>query len=150
MESSTAQRLLPICLGGHAMTHNLTPEGSLTAKQRKVVEALLSNGEVAATSRETGVSRETIHRWLRQPAFNQAVRDAEARAVDDLSRMLVRLGRSATSTLAKAMTDATSPVATRVRAADVALGRLLQLRELATLEARVSDLERSVGSGEGG
>ena len=36
----------------------------------------------------------------------------------------------------------------RVRAADVSLSRLLQLRELATLEGRVTELEQSVGIGE--
>jgi phage terminase small subunit len=127
------------------MTHNLTPGASLTSKQRKAVDALLSTGEVTAAAKETGVARETLQRWLKQPVFNQAVKDAEARAIDDLSRMLVRLGRTATATLAKAMTDAAVPMTTRVRAADISLSRLLQLRELATLEARVTELERSVG-----
>jgi hypothetical protein len=43
------------------------------------------------------------------------------------------------------MNDPETPAATRVRAADVVLARLLQLRELATLEARVADLERRAG-----
>ena len=128
----------------HDPTH---PE--LTAKQRKAVEALLTTGEVSAAAKEVGVHRDTIHRWLKQPAFLGAVREAESRALDDLSRLLVRLGRTATATLATAMTDASTPAATRVRAADAALGRLLQLRELATLEARVAELERAAGIGEG-
>ncbi len=61
----------------------------------------------------------------------------------------MRLGRTAAGTLAKAMGDAATPAAKKVRAADAVLGRLLQLRELATLEARVAELERSVGLGEG-
>ncbi len=127
------------------MPHNLTPGTALTSKQRKAVDALLATGEVTAAAKDVGISRETLHRWLKHPDFIAAVREAEARAIDDLSRMLVRLGRSATATLAKAMTDPTFPPATRVRAADAALGRLLQLRELATLEARVTELEQSVG-----
>ena len=127
------------------MPRNATPEPTLTGKQRKTVEALLATGEVTAAAKEAGISRETLHRWLRQPAFGQAVRDAEARALDDLSRLLVRMGRTAAATLAKAMSDATVPPATRVRAADVALSRLLQLRELATLETRVAELERLAG-----
>ena len=35
-------------------------------------------------------------------------------------------------------------MSTRVRAADVALSRLLQLRELASPEARVSELEQTM------
>ena len=130
------------------MAQNLTPGPSLTSKQRKAIDALLATGEVKAAAAEVGISRETLHRWLRHPAFSQAVKEAEAKAIDDLSRMLVRLGRTATATLAKAMTDAATPMSTRVRAADVSLSRLLQLRELATLEARLTELERSVGMSE--
>ncbi len=131
------------------MPQNLTPGRPLTAKQRKAVEALLATGEVSEAASTVGISRETLHRWLRDPPFVEAVRAAEAQALDDLSRMLVRLGRTAAGTLAKAMSDAATPVATRVRAADATLGRLLQLRELATLEARVAELERAAGIEEG-
>ena len=126
------------------MSQKITPERELTLKQRKAVEALLTTGEVTAAAKEVGVARETVQRWLNQPLFSQAVKAAEARAIDDLSRMLVRLGRTATSTLAKAMSDPATPMSTRVRAADVALSRLLQLRELASLEARVSELEQTM------
>ena len=126
------------------MPQKLTP-GELSSKQRKAVEALLATGEVSAAAKETGVSRETLHRWLKQPRFLQAVRSAEAAAVEELSRLLVRLGRTAAATLAKAMNDPATPPATRVRAADAVLGRLLQVRELATVEARVTELERLAG-----
>ena len=131
------------------MSRNITPDGTLTPKQRRAVEALLSTGEITAAAREAGVARETLQRWFHEPHFARAVREAEAAAIDDLSRMLVRLGRSATATLAKAMTDSTVPWSTRVRAAEASLGRLLQLRELATLESRVTELERSVETGGG-
>ncbi len=138
------------------MRHNATPDdrsasssSTLSAKQRRAVEALLATGEVMSAAKSASVSRSTLHRWLTEPVFVAAVRSAEAQALDDLSRMLVRLGRTATGTLARAMADPTTPAATRVRAADAVLGRLLQLRELATLEARVNDLERAARLGEG-
>ena len=134
------------------MPRHATPEApeGLSLKRRKAVEALLSTGEVAAAAREAGVRRETLHRWLREPAFLQEVRRAEAAALDELSRLLVRLGRSAAATLAKAMSDPAAPWPTRVRAADAALSRLLQLRELAQLEARVQALEEAAGVAPGG
>src|SRR5688500_2176086 len=95
------------------MPPNQTGWHELTAKQRRAVEALLATGEVSAAAREANVSRDTLHRWLKQPAFIGAVREAEARAIDDLARMLVRLGRTATATLAKAMTDPAAPYPTR-------------------------------------
>ena len=122
----------------------------LTPRQRRAIEALLSTGDISAAAKEVGVHRNSLHRWLQEPDFQAAVREAEAKAIDELSRMLVRLGRTAVGTLAKAMSDPTAPWATRVRAADASLARLLQLRELATLEARVTELERSVGIGEAG
>ncbi len=131
------------------MPPNLTP-GALSSKQRRAVETLLATGEVAAAAREAGVSRDTLHRWLKQPLFLAAVRETEARALDELSRLLVRLGRTAAATLAKAMSDPGAPYPTRVRAADATLGRLLQLRELATLEARVAELEQAAGLDGGG
>jgi transposase-like protein len=121
----------------------------LSTKQRKAVEALLTTGEVKAAATEAGVHRDTLHRWLKQPLFLEAVRSAEAAALDELSRLLVRLGRTAVATIAKAMSDPVTPAATRVRAADVALGRLLQLRELAQLEARVQALEQAAGIDQG-
>ncbi len=130
------------------MPQNVTHH-DLKPKQRKAVEALLTTGEVAVAAQSVGVSRETLYRWLKEPIFQQAVRQAEAQALDDLSRLLVRLGRTAVATLAKAMSDPTVPPASRVRAADAALSRLLQLRELATLEARLTALEEAAGLGEG-
>ncbi len=131
------------------MTRNLTPGDGLTGKQRKAVAALPATGEVAAAAGDAGISRETLHRWLRDPVFREAVRAAESDALNDLSRSLVTLGRAATGTLSAAMADDTAPWTTRVRAADAVLGRLLQLRELATLEARVAELERAAGIDEG-
>lgn len=131
------------------MRHDLTRQ-SLSPKQRKAVSALLATGEVKAASVEAGISRDTLHRWLHDPAFLAAVREAEAEALDELSRLLVRLGRTAVATIARAMSDPVTPAATRVRAADVALSRLLQLRELAQLEARVQALEAAAGPEPGG
>ena len=128
--------------------HRTHPE-HLTPKQRRAVAALLTTGEPAAAAREAGIARDTLYRWLKQPAFLAAVRAGEARALDELSRRLVGLGRTAAATLERAMGDPAAPYATRVRAADAALGRLLQLRELATLEARVAALEEAAGVEQG-
>jgi len=130
------------------MSTNVTLD-RLSPKQRKAVEALLTTGEVTAAAQAAGVARHTLYRWLKEPCFIAAVRETEARALDELSRLLVRLGRTAAATLAKAMSDPAAPYPTRVRAADATLGRLLQLRELATLEARVQALENTAGLGEG-
>ena len=152
--SSNARPAALCCLGSgsHARCNRMSvnrTDPSLTSKQRRAVGALLTTGEVVDAAQAAGVSRDTLYRWLKTPAFQLAVRQAEAQALDDLSRLLVRLGRTAVATLAKVMNDPTVPPASRVRAADAALSRLLQLRELATLEARLTALEEASGIGEG-
>ena len=87
------------------MRHDPTP-GGLSTKHRR-----------AAPARAAGVQRDTLHRWLKQPAVLAAVREAESRAVDELSRSLVRLGQAATTTLAATMTDPAAPNPMGVRAA---------------------------------
>ncbi len=126
------------------MRRGATP-ATLTSRQQQAIAAIIATGDVTVAAQSVGVNRATLYRWLRQPSFVQAVHAAEADAVEDLSRMLVRLGRTAVATLARAMNDPATPPATKVRAADATLSRLLQLRELATLEQRVSALEANVG-----
>ncbi len=120
---------------------------TLTSRQQQAIQAIVATGDVTIAAQSVGVNRATLYRWMKQPQFVQAVHAAEADAVEDLSRMLVRLGRTAVATLAKAMSDPATPAATKVRAADATLSKLLQLRELATLEQRVAALEASVGEG---
>ena len=118
------------------MTEKVTP------KQLRAVESLLTTGDKSEAAELAGVKRQTVYKWLKQPDFQQALRDAEAEALQSLSQALTRLGSKATRTLDKSM-DAESETV-RVRAADIVLGRLLQLRELIDLDARVAELEGKV------
>lgn len=126
------------------MRRNATAS-TLTARQQQAIASIVATGDVTIAAQSVGVNRATLYRWMKDPVFIQAVHVAEADAVEDLSRMLVRLGRTAVATLARAMSDPATPPATKVRAADATLTKLLQLRELATLEQRVAALEAGVG-----
>jgi transposase-like protein len=121
------------------------PSPSLTTKQQQAIVELLQSTDMVSVARKVGVNRTTLYRWTKQPHFVHALHEAEAVAVDELARMLVRIGRTAVTTLAKAMSDPATPAATRVRAADATLSRLLQLRELAALEQRITALEAVAG-----
>ena len=121
------------------MTHTITP------KQRKAIESLLTNANVLEAAKATGVSRQTIYRWMNMDLpFQQALSRAETEALTGLSRSLVALGVKATQTLEKTLSDQDSSAGARVRAADIILGRLLQLRELVSLEERISRLEQHI------
>ncbi len=98
-----------------------------SARPRQAIEALLATGNVTIAAQSVGFDRATLYRWMKQPVIVQAVHSAGADAVEDLTRMLVWLGRRAVATLAKAMSGPAPPAATKVRAADTTLSRLLQL-----------------------
>ena len=114
---------------------------TLSPKQRKALDALISTGDTVNAAATAGVHRDTLYRWLKQPLFARLLREAEAEAIDEVSRVLIRLSKSAVGTLAQAMAERDSPIGPRLRAADITLSRLLQVRELAVLEDRLTALE---------
>ena len=124
---------------------NGTPApATLSVRQRQFLTALLVNGEVVAACEQSGVSTSTAYRWLREPTFIDALREAERAAIQATSRRLARLGATAVQVLDDAMTDPTAPLTTRVRAADVVLTKLLQLRELVDMDERITALEAAI------
>jgi transposase-like protein len=123
------------------MTKNVTP------RQRKAIESLLTQADVKAAALAAGVSRTTIYRWMKQDRFRQALAEGERQALESLSRSLVQLGETATKTLKDAMDGACSD-SVKVRAANVVLSRLLQVRELIDLDQRLSRLESLLGGSE--
>ena len=55
------------------------------------------------------------------------------------------LGGQAGCVLHDVMRDTNAPVSARLRAADIVLSRLLQLRELVQLDTKVTELELRIG-----
>lgn len=117
---------------------------NLTPRQRRAVEALLSNWDTTKAAEAASVSRDTLYRWLRSDNFRDAIQDATRAALENLSRGLVTLGGNALKVLDNAMIgDSPMQAGARVRAADIILSRLLQISELVDLESRVSTLEKA-------
>lgn len=122
----------------------------LTPKQKLFVLALLKPGATLKSAGETaGVSEVTAQRWIRQPAIRAALREAEAEAMHEAARALTALAQEAVGVLGAQMNDASNPPGVRVRAADLVLTRLLQLRELTELEERLAALEEIISKGGG-
>ena len=126
------------------MTTDKTDLAKLTPKQRKAVEALLTSGDITQAAQAAGVARDTLYRWMRQDDFRSALKTAEAASIENLARELVRLGEKAARTLDEAMTAEDATTSARVRAADIVISKLLQLREMVDLEKRLQTLERLV------
>lgn len=101
---------------------------TLRPRQRRAIETLVTIGNVTEAAKTAGVTRKTIYRWLKQPIFQEALAEAEAESLAELSRQLGRLDAESIEALKKAIGD--NEVGLALRASDVHLKHRARLREL--------------------
>lgn len=118
-------------------------ENALRPRQVAAIAALLATGKIGDAATAGGVANKTIYAWLKQPAFRDALREAEGEALRNLARQLAGLGDAAAQALRDAL-DASQPMAIRLRAADMVTARTPALFELVDLLGRIEALETAV------
>lgn len=123
------------------MAGNDTPDETITPAQRRAIAALLSERDVRSAAKAAGVSERSLWRWLNDRSFISELNAAQAQAIDATIRRLADLSGEAVSTLRAAMKGKSTPIGSKIRAADIVLGRLLALKELGDLEQRIAALE---------
>jgi hypothetical protein len=106
-----------------------------------MILALLETSSVQKAAVSAGVSEATLWRRLKDPNFQDALREARREA---FSRSIARLGQAsgaAVTTLLRIMCDTKSPVPSRVRAAVSVLELAFRATELEDIQARLQRLE---------
>ena len=116
----------------------------LGRKKEEAVLALLSQRNAEEAARAINVTPRTLYRWLQEPHFSAAYREARRSAFSQAVARLQTMTTAAVSTLGKVMVDQAAPAASRVRAASSVLDFAAKAIELEDLEARLSALEQSV------
>jgi AcrR family transcriptional regulator len=102
---------------------------------------LLVAGNVTEAAEAAGVTRQTVHRWIRSDErFKRALARAERDALAALNRGLLRLSSKAMEALEAALDD--PEIATKLRGADVHLKHLLRYAEIVVIEREITRLER--------
>ena len=130
------------------MANNGKARNELTPVQVKAIASLLSESNIDAAAKASGVAYRTLYRWVNEDALFQAeLRRHEGRLIDAAVRSLARLQEKAVAALEAALEDGAAPHSVKLRAADIALGTLLKLREARTLEDRVAALEDQLLNG---
>ena len=112
----------------------------MTGKQQRAVQALLQSKSVAQAAQTAGVSERTLYRWLGEADFRAALRQAELEALQAFSGGLVSLSQSTMQALKDGLSPA-EPITVRLRAAGLVLDAILKVRELVTVEERLTALE---------
>jgi hypothetical protein len=102
---------------------NSTPFDGLAPLQAQVAAALASGATVSAVAAQTDVHRSTIHNWLKEPAFRQAVDQARKDYAESLRAQLAELSGLALDTIRQVLTDPKTPASVRLRAAMAVLER---------------------------
>ena len=119
-------------------------DSGLSRKQEEAIVALLNQRTVDEAARVVDISSRTLYRWLKQPAFAAAYREARHEVYGQSIARLQQMSPAAVSTLAKIMVDPNAPAASRVRAADCVLERAGRATEFEDYEARLAIVEQSV------
>ena len=115
-------------------------------KVEQAIAALLSHRNVEEAARAVGISANTLLRWLKEPEFDAACREARRTAFSQSIARLQDASGAAVTTVLKIMLDTNAPAGTRLRAAEVVLEQTTNAIEIEDLEARVAEVERAAGS----
>lgn len=115
----------------------------LDQKQEDAIVALLTHRNIEEAARAIEVAPSTLFRWLKDPEFDQAYREARRMAFRQSIGRLQQGATAAATTLLKMMVDPNVPPSCRIRAADSVLGHAAKAIELEEIEARLAALEEA-------
>jgi hypothetical protein len=129
----------------------MTTRGSkFERKQEAAVAALLTERTTEEASRVAGISHSTLLRWMKEPQFDKAYREARRNAFRQSVARLQQASGAAVSVLLRVMADAATPPSVRVRAADSVLDHSAKAIEIEDIEARLSAIERETQANKNG
>lgn len=116
----------------------------LSPRQELAISALLHEPTIARAAAAANVGERTLHKWLTQERFAEAYRRARRSVFEQAVSLTQRYASLAVQTLAKVMTDHSSPWNAKVAAATSMLRFAREAIELEDLAARLEAVERRV------
>ena len=119
----------------------MAQDGTLSTKQQAAIAALLSSPSITEAAEASGAGRRTLHRWLEDPGFRQALAAAEAEAISSAVRRMVGDMSENLATMREIRDDPDTSPALSLRAAIALDASLLKWREIASIEERLLALE---------
>ncbi|HUB24477.1 MAG TPA: hypothetical protein VL992_03530 [Tepidisphaeraceae bacterium] len=82
------------------------PGEHLPTEQREAMEALLKGCSISAAAQASGVTRQTVHNWLKKnPAFQAVYNQWQAEVKESCRNRLLMLSDKAASTLERALEE---------------------------------------------
>lgn len=116
-------------------------KNGLTSKQSLAIAALLSNPTQGAAAEAAGLSTKTLNRYLQDPDFIEALKQAESALIADNVRALVSDMQANRAVMSEIRDNPRTQAGVRLRAAIAIDNSLKAWRDLYTIEKRLTDLE---------
>lgn len=113
----------------------------LNGKQNKFLIALLKEQTTEEAIEVAGIARNTAYGYLRDPTFQDTLRDARKESVMMVSQQLSNAGKKAVHTLIEIMNDESAPATSRVSASRTVLEYLYRSYEDDEILERIEKLE---------
>jgi len=114
-------------------------------KQEQAIAALLSRGTITEAATEVGIGEATLRRWMQEPTFRVAYREARGEHLERVLARLLQASTKAVDALERNLETTDSP-ATEVRAAATLLRELVRVREQVDLSEHLEGLERRLAA----
>lgn len=119
-----------------------SPEKGLTMPQYRAVEALMANASIRQAAAAAGVSRRTLHRWLRETPFQKALMRMQYDHINAAHASLQAVTGDAVEALRKVLNDPGTAYSVLVNASRTALTLGYELVEAEDVRYRLDRLER--------
>jgi hypothetical protein len=115
-------------------------------KMEAAIAALLTQRNIDEAAKSVGIAGTTLLRWMKEPEFQAAYREARRMAYSQAVAKLQQGATAAATTLIKIMFDKETPASVRVRAAECIMNHSSKAIEIEDVEARVTELEGAAES----
>jgi hypothetical protein len=125
-----------------ALTQAPEALAKLGCKKEEAIVALLSHRTVEDAARACNKRPRTLFRWLNEPDFRAAYKQARRIAFSQSIARLQQASSAAASTLLKVMLDPASSASARVGAAKAVLDHTAKGIEIEDLEERLAAIEK--------
>jgi transposase-like protein len=112
-------------------------------KQEEAIAALLTQRNIDEAAKAVGIATNTLLKWMKQPEFQKAYREARRAAFSQSIARLQQGTSAAATTLIKLLLDPNTPASVRARVADSIFAHASKAIEIEDIEARVSELEHA-------
>jgi DNA-binding MurR/RpiR family transcriptional regulator len=116
----------------------------LPRKHHQAIAALIEHRTIREAAQDVGIGQATLFRWMQDPHFRRAYREAKRRVMDHTITQLQRASSEAVTNLQSIMNDTKNPPSARVTAARTILDMAVKAVEVEDVEARITVLEEKL------